>query len=95
MPGMDGFVTAALIRERPRSQQTPIIFITSYAQTGIDALRGYSMGAVDYIFAPVISQALTAKVHVFVDLHRLARQLKSQAEQLAAANREMVAEGVV
>ena len=83
--------TAALIRGRPRSEKTPIIFITSYAQTEIDALSGYSLGAVDYIFAPVIPQVLKAKVQVFVDLFRLARQLKSQAEQLAAANRELEA----
>ena len=71
MPGIDGFETAALIRQRKKSAHTPIIFITAFA----DELRiaeGYAQGAVDYIFAPVVADVLRAKVKVFVDLFQMA-----------------------
>src|SRR3954454_1900070 len=53
MPGMDGFETAELIRQRPRFEKTPIIFITGYNTSDIDRLKGYRLGAVDYMFLPV------------------------------------------
>src|ERR1051326_3478910 len=69
MPTMDGFETAALIRERPRSEHIPIIFITaSVDETHI--ARGYSLGAVDYIHTPVVPEVLRAKVSVFIELFR-------------------------
>ena len=66
MPDMDGFETAELIRWRPRFEKTPIIFLTAYNTTDLDRLKGYSLGAVDYLFLPVIPEVLKAKVTVFV-----------------------------
>src|SRR6201993_2949255 len=70
MPNMDGFETAALIRQRPRFEKTPIIFITGYNTTDLDRLKGYELGAVDYLFLPVVPQVLKAKVTAFVELAR-------------------------
>ena len=67
MPGLDGFETAALIRERSRSQHTPIIFVTAYSDDA-HAARGYSLGAVDYILSPVQPNVLRSKVGVFIEL---------------------------
>ncbi|MCX5893254.1 MAG: response regulator [Deltaproteobacteria bacterium] len=89
MPVMDGFETAALIRQQPHSEKTPIIFVTAYRQTDLDALHGYSMGAVDYMFSPLNPRVLKAKVQVFVDLYRMNQAVQRQAEQLAAANQEL------
>jgi signal transduction histidine kinase len=89
MPDMDGFETAALIRQRKRSAHTPIIFITSFADEW-RATEGYARGAVDYILAPVVPEILRAKVKVFVDLFRLQEQVKRQAaEQIALAEERM------
>jgi two-component system, sensor histidine kinase and response regulator len=87
MPNMDGFETAALIRQRPRFERTPIIFVTGYNTTDIDRLKGYELGAVDYLFLPVVPQVLKAKVSVFVELARQTQIIKSQASDLAAHNR--------
>ena len=65
MPGLDGFETAALIRQRKRSEHTPIIFITANLADN-NLSKGYSLGAVDYIYAPVVPEILKAKVAVFV-----------------------------
>jgi len=81
MPGMDGFETAALIRQRKSSEHTPIIFVTSYPDD-THAARGYSLGAVDYILAPVDPEVLKTKVTVFVELFRKAAQVQSQAQSL-------------
>src|SRR5918997_6006642 len=81
MPGMDGFETAALIRQRKSSEHTPIIFVTAFGDE-MHAARGYSLGAVDYILAPVIPEVLRSKVAVFVDLFKKTEQLKRQAEFL-------------
>jgi two-component system sensor histidine kinase/response regulator len=89
MPIMDGFETAALIHGRPRSAHTPIIFITAEADTDSDRFRGYTMGAVDYIFSPILPEVLTAKVRVFVDLFYLQRKLKLQAEELQRRSDEI------
>src|ERR1700722_10770272 len=86
MPNMDGFETAALIRQRPRFEKTPIIFITGYNTTDLDRLKGYELGAVDYLFLPVVPQVLKAKVMAFVELARQNQIIKSQAEDLAAHN---------
>jgi two-component system, sensor histidine kinase and response regulator len=87
MPNMDGFETAALIRQRPRFEKTPIIFITGYNTTDLDRLKGYELGAVDYLFLPVVPQVLKAKVTVFVELARQTQIIKSQADDLVAHNR--------
>ena len=82
MPGMDGFETATLIRQRQKTEQTPIIFITAYGPNETQVTRGYSLGAVDYIFAPVRAEVLRAKVGVFLDLYRKSAQVKRQADWL-------------
>ena len=81
MPGMDGFETASLIRQRSNSRHTPIIFITAFGDE-MHAARGYSLGAVDYILAPVIAEVLRTKVSVFVELFAKTRQIERQAESL-------------
>src|SRR5881394_2266556 len=68
MPGMDGFETAQLIRQRKSTEHTPIVFITAFGDE-MHAIRGYSLGAVDYILAPVMPEVLRTKVGVFVDLY--------------------------
>jgi signal transduction histidine kinase len=83
MPEMDGFETAALVRQRPRYEHTPIIFITAYNTTDLDRLKGYDIGAADYIFLPVIPEVLKAKVRVFVELARQRRIIERQAQALA------------
>ena len=70
MPEMDGYETAKLIRSRKQSKFTPIIFVTAYARDETNVLQGYALGAVDYIFAPVVAEVLRAKVMVFVDLYQ-------------------------
>jgi len=81
MPDMDGFETAALIRQRGRSEQTPIIFVTAFGDE-THASRGYQLGAVDYIQTPVDPQALRSKVNVLVDLHRKTEEATRHAESL-------------
>src|SRR5207237_6932683 len=76
MPGMDGFETAGLIRQRPRTEHTPIIFVTSVSQSDTQIYRGYSLGAVDYILTPIVPEVLRAKVAVFVDLYLKTDQIK-------------------
>jgi CheY-like chemotaxis protein len=88
MPTMDGFETAALIRQRKSSEHTPIIFVTSYPDD-THAARGYSLGAVDYILAPVDPEVLKTKVSVFVELFRKAAQVRSQAESLEQRARQL------
>lgn len=90
MPGMDGFETAALIRQRAKSEHTPIIFVTSFHDE-THASAGYSLGAVDYILAPVVPEVLRAKVAVFVDLYRKTEQVKQQAEDRVALAQEQAA----
>src|SRR6202041_2407036 len=75
MPDLDGFQLAAMIREHPRFAKTAIIFISAIHLTEMDRLRGYEMGAVDYVPVPVVPEVLRAKVRVFVDLYRKTRQL--------------------
>jgi len=87
MPGMDGFETAALIRQRPRSQHTPIIFITSINQSENHISQGYSLGAVDYLLTPIIPEILRSKVATFVDLHRQTQTVLDQGQQMTELNR--------
>jgi two-component system sensor histidine kinase/response regulator len=82
MPMMDGFETAQLIRQRPRSELTPIIFVTALDQAETDMGRGYDLGAVDFVFAPVVPAILRAKVAVFVELYRAQQELRRYRTQL-------------
>ena len=86
MPGMDGFETAALIREHPGHGQTPIIFVTGVHITDLDRLKGYEMGAADYVYVPVVPEILRSKVQVLVQLYLQRRQLARLNDKLAAAN---------
>ena len=81
MPDMDGFETAELIRSRPRSRQTPILFLTGYRNEE-HLFRGYDLGAVDFLFKPIVPEVLRSKVAVFVDLSRGNARLKEQADAL-------------
>ena len=76
MPDLDGFQLASMIREHPRYKETAIIFVSAIHLTEADYVRGYEMGAVDYVSAPVVPEILRAKVKVFVDLHRKTKQLE-------------------
>jgi signal transduction histidine kinase/DNA-binding response OmpR family regulator len=93
MPGMDGLETAAYIRRRKKSEHTPIIFITGFADE-VHTARGYSLGAVDYILSPVVPEILRTKVKVFVDLFRMTQQVRRQAEARIALAREQAARAV-
>ena len=81
MPLVDGFETAALIRDRPRSRHTPIIFITAYGEDEHLA-RAYALGAVDFIRTPVLPDILRAKISVFVELFRKSEKIARQSEFL-------------
>jgi signal transduction histidine kinase/CheY-like chemotaxis protein len=81
MPDMDGFETAELIRNRPRSKQTPILFLTGYKNEE-HLFRGYDLGAVDFLFKPIVPEVLRSKVAVFVELSRKADLLREQAQAL-------------
>jgi PAS domain S-box-containing protein len=89
MPDMDGFETAALIRQRERSRHTPIIFITAFSTNDNMVFRGYSLGAVDYLFKPIEAEILKSKVAAFIDLFQKSAEVKRQAAQLAAMNAEL------
>jgi PAS domain S-box-containing protein len=84
MPDMDGFETAELIRSRKRSQHTPILFLTAYRNEE-HLFRGYDLGAVDFLFKPIVPEILRSKVAVFVELSRSAQIQRKQAEILAKA----------
>ncbi len=90
MPGMSGFETAGLIRQRRKSAHTPIIFITAFADE-MHTAQGYSMGAVDYIMSPVVPEILRTKVKVFVDLYRMTQQARKQADERVALAKEQTA----
>src|SRR5919202_1291571 len=92
MPLMDGFETAALIRQRERSQHTPIIFITALNQDDTHVKRGYSLGAVDYLLKPFAPEILKSKVTVFVELFKKTHLLEKQAALLEAANKKLECE---
>jgi PAS domain S-box-containing protein len=86
MPTLDGIQTARLIRERERSHDIPIIFITAYQPDQAQILEGYASGAVDYLIKPVNTEVLRSKVRIFIDLFRKKRQIEWQARQLRAVN---------
>jgi PAS domain S-box-containing protein len=84
MPDLDGFQLAAMIREHPRYQKTAMIFISAIHLTEMDRLRGYEMGAVDYVPVPVVPEVLRAKVRVFAELYRKTRLLERMNAELEA-----------
>jgi two-component system, sensor histidine kinase and response regulator len=83
MPEMDGFETAALIRQREKSRHTPILFLTAADTTQTQAVRGYAVGAVDYLVKPVVPEFVRSKVAVFVELAKKNELLRRQAALLA------------
>ena len=102
MPEQDGFELAAMIREHPRFQKIAIIFISAIQFTEVDHLRGYQMGAVDYMPVPIVPEVLRAKVKVFVELYRKSKELErlnteleqrvdERTAELAASNARLLA----
>jgi len=89
MPEMDGFETAAFIRQRERSRLTPIIFLTALGRSEEHVLRGYGLGAVDYITKPFIPEILRSKVSIFVEMHRKTALLARQSALLEQRNTEL------
>jgi signal transduction histidine kinase len=89
MPDMDGYETATLLRERERSRNIPIIFLTANYRGEGHVFRGYSVGAVDYLFKPFSPEVLKSKVAVFVELFQKREALKRQAEALQRAHDEL------
>src|ERR671931_1242783 len=82
MPELDGFERARLIKQRERTSHVPIIFVTAISKDEEQVFRGYSAGAVDYVFKPFDPQVLRSKVSVFIELYEKNEQLRRQAEQL-------------
>lgn len=89
MPDMDGFETAELIRNHPRFEETPIIFVTGLHVTDLDQRKGYAMGAVDYVQIPVIPEILRGKVQALVQLYMQRAELTRLNQKLALANAEL------
>src|SRR6201986_4491275 len=82
MPEIDGFELADMMRQHPRFQKTAIIFISGVHLTDLDRIKGYKIGAVDYISVPVVPELLRAKVSLFAELHRKTRQLEVLNQEL-------------
>jgi len=91
MPEMDGFETASMIHQHPRHEKTPIIFVTGVHVTDMDRLKGYKLGAFDYVYIPVVPEILRAKVCVLVELYDKRRELQKLNEDLAQANTALAA----
>jgi len=91
MPIMNGFETAELIRQRPASELTPIIFVTALDRAETDMGRGYELGAVDFVFSPIVPAILRAKVMAFVDLYEAQQELRRYRDQLQALVQERTA----
>jgi two-component system sensor histidine kinase/response regulator len=89
MPGMDGFETATLIRQRDRSRDTPIIFLTALGKSEEHLFRGYGVGAVDYLFKPIVPEVLRSKVSVFAELYRKSSLVKRHSDLLERRNSEL------
>ncbi|MGO4524304.1 response regulator [Microvirga sp. 2MCAF35] len=81
MPRLDGYEVASLIRNRPRSSRVPILFLTAFNKDDMHVFKGYSAGAVDYVFKPIEPLILKSKVDIFVDLYRKTEEIRRQAEQ--------------
>jgi two-component sensor histidine kinase len=92
MPDLDGFQLAAMIREHPRYRETAVIFVSAIHLSEADCVRGYRMGAVDYVPVPVVPEILRAKVKVFVELYRKTRELEALNDELERRVVERTAE---
>jgi DNA-binding response OmpR family regulator len=92
MPDLDGFQLASMIRDHPRFQKTAIIFVSAIHLTDMDYMRGYEVGAVDYVPVPVVPEVLRAKVKVFAELYRKTRQLEQLNQELERRVAERTAE---
>jgi signal transduction histidine kinase len=90
MAEMDGYETAALIRKRERTQSLPIIFLTAFNKEDADVARGYSFGAVDYIFKPIVPAILCAKVDIFVELYKRTADLVRKNEDLERTEHKLM-----
>lgn len=90
MPRMDGYEVASLIRSRPRTSRVPILFLTAHNKEDVHIFRGYSAGAVDYVFKPIQPLVLKSKVDVFVDLYRKTEEIKRKA----AAEKQLLLENL-
>ncbi|MGZ7079384.1 MAG: hybrid sensor histidine kinase/response regulator, partial [Thermoanaerobaculia bacterium] len=88
MPELDGFETAHLIRQRDKSKDTPIIFLTALSRSETNVFRGYELGAVDYIFKPFHPEILRSKVNVFVQLFKQREAIKRQAQELVRLSKQ-------
>jgi signal transduction histidine kinase/DNA-binding response OmpR family regulator len=93
MPEMDGFETAAQIRDRKRSEHTPIIFLTAKNDEA-NLAKGYSLGAVDFISTPIEPDVLRTKIGVFVDLFQKTETIRQQAAHRVQLAREQAARQV-
>src|SRR3954468_10079364 len=89
MPGMDGFETATLVRQRERSRHTPIIFLTALGRSEEHIRQGYDLGAVDYMLKPFVPEILRSKVSVFVELNRKSQLLEQQSALLERRNMDL------
>ncbi len=89
MPEMDGFEVARLVREHPRMERTPIIFVTAVNVSELDRLKGYELGAIDYIAVPVVPEILRGKVAVLVELYQRRGQLQAVNAALSAARAKL------
>ena len=89
MPEMDGFEVARLVREHPRMERTPIIFVTAVNVSELDRLKGYELGAIDYIAVPVVPEILRGKVAVLVELYQRRGQLQAVNAALSAARTKL------
>jgi PAS domain S-box-containing protein len=82
MPAMDGFQTAALIRDRDKSRHTPIIFLSAISKNDVHVNQGYSLGGVDYIFKPFSPEVLRSKVMTFVEMYKQRLEVHHQSALL-------------
>jgi signal transduction histidine kinase len=89
MPNLNGFETAELIYEREKLRHIPIIFITAHSYNDENIFKGYSSGAVDYIYKPINPILLKTKVSVFIELYRKTNQLIAQEQKLTAINKNL------
>jgi signal transduction histidine kinase len=89
MPDMDGFEAATLIHQHPRFEKTPIIFVTGVHVSELDRLKGYKVGAVDYVSIPVVPEILRSKVTVLIELYTKRRELQELNRNLARANEQL------
>ncbi len=84
MPEMDGFQTAALIREREKTSRTPIIFLTAMSKSEVQVHQAYSSGGVDYLFKPLVPEILRSKVAAFVEMYKQSREMRRRTSELKA-----------